>query len=121
MPVIMDPEGVFKVHQLAERERAIITDEVAEQCRRRCPFDTGELYESITSYPARGIVRVGTDHWAPTEYGSEPHIIRSTGNWSLRNRETGQVFGRLVHHPGTPAQPFMRPAINRHRRLRPIP
>jgi hypothetical protein len=32
--------------------------------------------------------------------GTRPHEIRSTGPWPLRNRETGQVFGRVVHHPG---------------------
>ena len=30
-----------------------------------------------------------------------------TGPWPLRNRATGQVFGRVVHHPGTSPQPFI--------------
>ena len=38
---------------------------------------------------------------------TRPHIIRSKGPWPLRNRETGQVFGRVVHHPGTRANPFI--------------
>ncbi len=33
--------------------------------------------------------------------GTPPHIIRSRGTWPLRSRATGQVFGRVVHHPGT--------------------
>jgi hypothetical protein len=33
--------------------------------------------------------------------GTRPHLIRSHGPWPLRNRATGQVFGPLVHHPGT--------------------
>jgi len=36
-----------------------------------------------------------------------PHIIRSHGPWPLRNRETGQVFGQVVHHPGTHGQHFV--------------
>lgn len=36
-----------------------------------------------------------------------PHIIESHGPWPLRNRETGQVFGRIVHHPGTRGQHFV--------------
>jgi hypothetical protein len=32
--------------------------------------------------------------------GTPPHLIESHGPWPLRNRETGQVFGRVVHHPG---------------------
>lgn len=47
--------------------------------------------------------------WA--EVGTRPHIIRSTGPWPLRNRETGQVFGPVVHHPGTKATPHLRPAL----------
>lgn len=39
--------------------------------------------------------------------GTPPHIIRSKGPWPLRNRETGQVFGPVVHHPGTAAQDFV--------------
>ena len=45
------------------------------------------------------------------EVGTRPHIIRSHGNYPLRNRRTGQVFGRVVHHPGTAAQPHLRPAL----------
>ena len=36
-----------------------------------------------------------------------PHVIESHGPWPLRNRETGEVFGRIVHHPGTKGQHFI--------------
>src|SRR5215471_14542850 len=39
--------------------------------------------------------------------GTPPHIIRSTGPWPLRNRATGQVFGPVVHHPGTKGAHFI--------------
>ena len=39
--------------------------------------------------------------------GTPPHPIDSTGPWPLRNRATGQVFGRHVNHPGTRAVPFI--------------
>jgi hypothetical protein len=42
--------------------------------------------------------------------GTPPHIIRSTGPWPLRNPETGQVFGRVVHHPGTKPARFIEAA-----------
>jgi hypothetical protein len=45
------------------------------------------------------------------EVGTRPHIIRSKGDWPLRNRKTGQVFGKEVNHPGTQAQPHLRPAL----------
>lgn len=50
------------------------------------------------------------------ELGTAPHTIRSTGPWPLRNARTGQVFGPEVHHPGTEAQPFLRPALDRMKR-----
>jgi hypothetical protein len=39
--------------------------------------------------------------------GTPPHSIDSTGPWPLRNRASGQVFGRHVNHPGTRPQPFI--------------
>lgn len=105
-----------------------VTEAVATDCIAGCPIDSGDLVETIrTSYPGqlRGLVRVGgsygfaidVDYWASVEYGSAPHIIESHGPWSLHNDETDEYFGRVVHHPGTPAQPFMRPALFRRRRL----
>jgi hypothetical protein len=44
------------------------------------------------------------------EHGTPPHEIRSRGMWQLYNAATGQGFGRVVHHPGTRAHPFIRPA-----------
>jgi hypothetical protein len=39
--------------------------------------------------------------------GTGPHVIESSGPWPLRNRATGAVFGRVVHHPGTAAVHFV--------------
>ena len=117
--VVMSPIGVAQIHALSDEQRAEITKDVANSARRRCPVDEGDLRDSIKAHPDRGIVEVGTDHWAPTEYGSKPHMIRSTGKWPLRNRETGETFGREVRHPGTPEQAFMRPALYQRRRLNP--
>lgn len=45
------------------------------------------------------------------EVGTRPHVIESHGNYPLRNAATGQVFGKKVNHPGTEAQPHLRPAL----------
>ena len=45
------------------------------------------------------------------EVGTRPHWIASKGPWPLRNRQTGQVFGAVVWHPGTAPQPHLRPAL----------
>ena len=46
------------------------------------------------------------------EVGTAPHDIVSHGDYPLRNRRTGQVFGRKVRHPGTHPQPHLRPALD---------
>lgn len=98
-----------------------LTEAVADDARAGCPIDSGDLVDSIgTRYPGglKGFVTVGgpdAPHWETVEYGSPPHIIRSHGPWSLRSDE-GEYFGPIVHHPGTPEQPFLRPALYQRRR-----
>lgn len=76
----------------------------------------GHLRDSITATvgaDAEGLYAdVGTDvdYALPVELGTRPHVIRSHGDYPLRD-EHGHVFGKEVHHPGTQAQPFLRPAI----------
>ena len=45
------------------------------------------------------------------ELGTARHTIQSKGDYPLRNRRTGQVFGRVVDHPGTPPYPWCRAAL----------
>lgn len=85
---------------------------------RVCPIDTGALRSTITGEAARDRMdcRLSAgdtvvDYAAVVEVGGRAHIIRSHGPWPLRNRETGQVFGQVVRHPGTPAQPYLRPGV----------
>jgi hypothetical protein len=47
-------------------------------------------------------------NYAPfVEFGTAPHLIRPVNKRVLANVATGQVFGTLVHHPGTKANPFL--------------
>jgi len=62
---------------------------------------------------------VGSDATSPDGYnyplglelGTRPHTITSKGNYPLRNRKTGQIFGRTVNHPGTRPYPWCRAAL----------
>ncbi len=118
--VVLEPDAFLKIQAIADRCVENVTDDVESDANRYVPIDTGELRSSIHSLKvgSSGRVFVGTDHWAPTEYGSRPHIIRAHGDYALANRETG-FYARsgLVHHPGTPEQPFMRPALYQKRRI----
>jgi HK97 gp10 family phage protein len=124
-------EGWFQLR--VRRHVRDITEAIADDARAGCPVDSGDLVSTIrTFYPGgqTGVVIVGgeapnllatnVNYWAAVEYGSRPHVIESHGPWPLRNHETGEVFGRVVNHPGTRAQPFMRPAMYKRRKLRRI-
>jgi hypothetical protein len=46
--------------------------------------------------------------YAPdVEFGTAPHEIRPVNKRVLANAKTGVIYGTLVHHPGTKANPFM--------------
>jgi hypothetical protein len=46
--------------------------------------------------------------YAPyVEFGTAPHEIRAVNRRVLANAKTGDIFGPIVHHPGTKANPFM--------------
>jgi hypothetical protein len=46
--------------------------------------------------------------YAPyVEFGTGPHIIKAVNKRVLANTATGQIFGSVVHHPGTKANPFL--------------
>jgi hypothetical protein len=71
---------------------------------------SGTLRSSVRSFrQADGSVLVGptASYGGYVNDGTPPHVIRSTGPWPLRNPETGQVFGPVVHHPGTKAVHFI--------------
>jgi hypothetical protein len=44
---------------------------------------------------------------AYVEFGTAPHIIQAVNARVLANKNTGQVFGPVVKHPGTKANPFL--------------
>jgi len=97
--------------------RIELAEEVAEDARRGCPVDSGDLMDTIEAEHLldASLIKVGTDYWTTVEFGSPAHLILSHGPYSLHNKETGEYFGRVVVHPGTPEQPFMRPAVYRRR------
>ncbi len=81
---------------------------IAAGVRAKPPgVDNGEAYIDVET-------AAEDEHGAPiglfTEVGTRPHVIESHGDYPLRSR-TGQVFGRRVNHPGTQAQPHLRPAL----------
>jgi len=83
------------------------------------PVDTGRLRASIR-VERRSVLglrmrwTIGSDvEYAPmVNDGTRPHIIRPKNAKVLRFKVGGQtVFARVVHHPGTRAQPFLDRAL----------
>lgn len=113
--VELEPDAEEKILALVDK---VFEDKLGPQvlnaAKQKCPVDTGHLKESIHVYvddEHRLILEATADYAIYVEEGTRPHIIRSHGDYPLRNRRTGQVFGRVVHHPGTHPQPFLRPAV----------
>lgn len=78
----------------------------------------GNLRQSIRSQmtgPARGIVEATADYAAAVHEGTRPHLIKVKTKKVLANRRSGEVFGRVVRHPGTKANPFLQNAIDQNK------
>lgn len=83
------------------------------------PVRTGRLRSSIRAEPPRifslrGVCKVGSD----LEYagfvndGTAPHDIRPRSKQVLKFTVGGRtVFAKVVHHPGTRANPFLDRAL----------
>ena len=73
------------------------------------PIKTGYLVQNwafeVGNLQARWYPKAA---YAPyVEFGTRPHTITAVNKKVLANVRTGQVFGPVVHHPGTKANPFM--------------
>jgi HK97 gp10 family phage protein len=100
------------VKRAVERTRI----DVQNEARRRAPVDTGRLRSSIVSR-SEGSGRsvgyaVGTNvnYAAAVEYGTAPHVIKPRYKQALYWPGAAHPVAQ-VNHPGTKAQPFLRPAI----------
>ena len=90
--------------------------------KRLCPVSpagplhrSGTLRSSIHAFRLPSgeiIVGPAASYAGYVNDGTRPHIIRSHGPWPLRNRETGQVFGPVVHHPGTRPTRFIQRSVS---------
>lgn len=77
--------------------------------RETVPYRTGNLLRGFTH--VRGKLQAV---WKPTaryaafvNFGTRPHIIEARRARVLANKQTGQIFGKRVQHPGTQPNPYM--------------
>jgi len=104
---------------------------VAEGQRRRIPvsqdgshgrpagYARSRIHVEAGADPLGPFWDVGSDAETPEGYpyplglelGTRPHVIESRGDYPLRNRRTGQIFGKRVNHPGNKPFPWCRAAL----------
>ena len=80
----------------------------------RVPVKTGNLRRSLMVKVEPGRIIIGpTAEYAPfVEFDTKPHLIKPKNKRALSFVVNGQrVYARVVHHPGTTAQQFVRPAF----------
>jgi len=109
----------------AVRLMSRVGEVVTQEAKRLCPVSPAGSEEHRSGYLRSSVgwkleteggqlaTRVGTDvdYALPVILGTRPHVIESHGDYPLRNAKTGEVFGRVVQHPGTAPQDFLRPAL----------
>ncbi len=101
-----------EVKRAVERTRI----DVQNEARRRAPVDTGRLRSSIVSRSEGAgrsvgyVIGTNVNYAAAVEYGTAPHVIKPTKKKALYWPGAAHPVAS-VNHPGTRAQPFLRPAI----------
>jgi HK97 gp10 family phage protein len=93
--------------------------QVERSAKQKAPVDTGNLRASIQTVPdglAQRLVGTNVEYAPDVEFGTQPHVITPTDAEALRfeGSDGDIVYAKSVDHPGTPAQPFLRPALREH-------
>lgn len=96
----------------AEIGKAILQSVVVLKglAKKEVPVQTGRLQKSIVGKnitQKSGVVSATAKYASFVHGGTSAHTIRVRNKKVLANQKTGQIFGRVVHHPGTRANPFM--------------
>lgn len=94
------------------------SNQILAEMESRVPVDTGKLRNSLQIKVETDRVTIGPDeNIAPyggyVEFGTKPHTIRpkTPGGVLVFKMNGTTVYAKKVNHPGTKAQPFVRPAF----------
>lgn len=125
--VIMDSAPVVYAHVFhtgsgPDRHIKRKADEVAILAKSLAPKRTGALAASIRVDQTRNElgqyafgyhVQAGTGYGAYVHEGTGPsvRVAHKMSFWGTNHRLGSRVVTNVVHHPGTPAQPFLEEAL----------
>lgn len=108
----------YTVSRKTARKMNRLVADIYEEMLRRVPERTGALKKDLR-------IKVGHMRWeigpesVPyamyVEHGTKAHVIRAKDAKALRfNGRNGPVFAKEVRHPGTRAQPYIKPAFDKY-------
>lgn len=91
-----------------------IGNDFVNELVRIAPVDTGFLRESISYTVNNNTIEVSMPEYGfYIEFGTAPHTIVPVNAKALHWKSGGSdVFAKVVHHPGTTPNPFLRRTIN---------
>ncbi len=121
MQIKFNIKGELKDEEIIEKIKLVLFKsmiKMQELATINCPVDKGRLRNSIHLNPTspgyfRYFLRDGVQYGSDVEYGTSPHIIRPKSAKALKFSSKGKtIFSKKINHPGTPAQPFFRPALD---------
>lgn len=90
---------------------------ILSDARQYVPKRTGRLAESLRAEVQRKVLRVGSldvNYATDVEMGTAPHVILPRNKKALSWPGADHPVAR-VNHPGTRAQPYLRPALLQRR------
>lgn len=111
-------EATMTRSELKERWRNFLegtANDMVNKLIDRCPVDKGWLRNSISYVVDSKSITISMLYYGLyVEFGTPPHIITPVNKKALHWKEGGtDVFAKIVHHPGTMPQPFIRPLLER--------
>lgn len=107
------------IRQASRAELREVGPRVVNRAKILAPVDTGRLRASIKgelqgvwTLRPRFVVGTNVDYAEMVHDGTRPHVIRPRNARALRFMVNGRVvYARVVHHPGTRANPFLDRAL----------
>ncbi len=101
-----------------------VVEKLENDAKREAPVNKqsggGNLRQSIRGRmtgAASGKIEVGVGYGVFVHEGTKPHTIRVSRRRVLANRRTGNIFGKVVKHPGTKANPFLTRAVEKNEKF----
>lgn len=112
-------ESVPACMQLLKKTSQDIVNDAQRNITQNGNIKTGKLKNSlkykISNDGTRSVIKASASHGIFIENGTKAHIIRAKKAKALRFEVGGQViFAKEVRHPGTKANPFLKPAFDEH-------